>query len=73
MVGAGCHEVIAMSSREWPFKLSDAKRLAQAAMDLGLTVSGFHFNPTDGSLHIETVPRPAKSDDRPNSFDQVLG
>jgi hypothetical protein len=64
-----------MSAREWPFKLTDLKRLAQVAKDMGLTISGFSFNTTDGSLHVETLPPSAKLevvDGRPNSFDQVL-
>lgn len=62
-----------MSARQWAFKPTDAKRLAQVATDMGLTISGLKFNPNDGSLLVETLARPAKSDDRPNSFDQVLG
>jgi hypothetical protein len=82
MVGVGCHEGLAMSSREWPFKLCDAKRLGQVAKDMGLTISGFRFNRVTGELWVDTLPRSAKPEakpvdnppagGRPNSFDQVL-
>jgi hypothetical protein len=62
-----------MSKASWPFKLTVAKRLAQAAQEMGLTISGLKFNPSDGSLIVETLPaKPAVEGGRPNSFDQVL-
>jgi hypothetical protein len=64
-----------VSAREWPFKLTDVKRLVQAVRDMQLPVTGVRFCPTDGSIHIDTSEPPEKlqEDGRPNSFDAVLG
>jgi hypothetical protein len=51
-----------MSSREWPFKLTDAKRLAQVAKDAGLTITGLRFNPVTGEIHVDTTSPEAKPD-----------
>jgi hypothetical protein len=65
-----------MSARKWPFRLTDARRLVQAAEESKLTVYALRKDP-DGTIIVHTQPivppagEPAESG-RPNSFDQVL-
>lgn len=61
-----------MSAGNWPFRPKTLLRLMRTIESAGHPITQVQLG-KDGSITIATVQPPASPDERPNSFDAVLG